>query len=280
MKKNDLFKKEGTIIRVLGVQTDKVLIVDCIKPHMPEWIASNEIPGDACDEEVLWQELGFEEEPLADLDSERRNKMYQRYTMIAGIIPFVGDKKIRAKLVKELVKEYHTTRQTITLHLCRYLAIQNIQSLLPKEHNWDRELTEDEKTMRWSLNKFFYNGDKNSLNMAYKMMLKTRYCDDDGKLLEVYPTFYQFRYFYRKMKKLQNFYISRDGLTNYQRNNRPCTGDGVQEYAPAPGEDMIWKNIRTRTIMRKCDYEGCMEFVKEVNRKKNSMIMKNENIPP
>ncbi len=62
-------------------------------------------------------------------------------------------------------------------------------------------------------------------------MLKEKYCNTAGQLLEHYPTFNQFRYFYRKHKKLQTYYISRNGLTNYQRNNRPLLGDGVQEYA-------------------------------------------------
>ena len=49
----------------------------------------------------------------------------------------------------------------------------------------------------------------------------------------------QFRYFYRKTRKLQNYYISRDGLSHYQRNNRPLIGDGVQEFAPAIGTGML-----------------------------------------
>ena len=38
---------------------------------------------------------------------------------------------------------------------------------------------------------------------------------------------------------MQNFYISRDGLKNYQRNNRPLVGEGVQEFAPAVGVGML-----------------------------------------
>lgn len=38
---------------------------------------------------------------------------------------------------------------------------------------------------------------------------------------------------------MQTFYISRDGLKNYQRNNRPLLGDGVQEFAPNVGIAML-----------------------------------------
>ena len=112
-------------------------------------------------------------------------------------------------------------------------------SLAPAVRQTERALTPDEKNMRWALNKFFYNRKRVSLMTAYTMMLKEKYSSLTGKLLEQYPSFYQFRYFYRKTRKLQHYYISRDGLTDYQRNHRPLTGDGVQEFAPAIGTGML-----------------------------------------
>lgn len=38
---------------------------------------------------------------------------------------------------------------------------------------------------------------------------------------------------------MENYYISRDGIKDYQRNNRPLLGDGVQEFAPAIGTAML-----------------------------------------
>jgi len=52
-------------------------------------------------------------------------------------------------------------------------------------------------------------------------MLKERYCDEGGNLLSEYPSFHQFRYFYRKHKSLQDYYISREGIKQYQRDHRP-----------------------------------------------------------
>jgi hypothetical protein len=75
------------------------------------------------------------------------------------------------------------------------------------------------------------------------MMLKEKYCDPAGNLLSNYPSFNQFRYFYRKHKKIENFCISRDGLTAYQRNSRPLVGDGVQEFAPVIGTAMLDSTI-------------------------------------
>jgi len=97
--------------------------------------------------------------------------------------------------------------------------------------------------MRWGLNKFFYCQHKNSLKTAYTLMLKSKYCDCEGQLSQTYPSFHQFRYFYRKNKKWQTYYISRYGLSNYQRNNRPLLGEGVRQFAPAPGVGMMDSTI-------------------------------------
>ena len=42
---------------------------------------------------------------------------------------------------------------------------------------------------------------------------------------------------------MQTYYISRNGLKSYQRNNRPLTGDGVQQFAQAIGVGMLDSTI-------------------------------------
>jgi len=239
MKKNDLYKKGDKILRVLKVKDDQALVVECISHTVPRWCPAKDVIGELCTEESLRAIVGFEEVDEDDLDRERRKVMYQRFTVIAGVLPYMADNKARNDAMDLIAKENGITKQTIRIYMCKYLALQSLQALLPKERETERELTADEKNMRWSLNKFFYTSDKNSLPKAYEMMLKAKYCDEAGKLKTEYPTFFQFRYFYRKTRKMQNYYISRDGLSNYQRNNRPCTGDGIHEYAPAPGVGMV-----------------------------------------
>ena len=45
------------------------------------------------------------------------------------------------------------------------------------------------------------------------------------------------------MECLQNYYISRGGIKNYQRNNRPLLGDGVQAFAHSVGFAMLDSTI-------------------------------------
>ncbi len=168
---------------------------------------------------------------------------HERYTLIAGVLPFVGDVKQRSSIIARIAEENQISRQTLRNYLCAYLVRQDIAALAPKQKQEEKPLTSDEKNIRWALNKFFYTRNKNSLTTAYTFMLKERYCDGTGQLKADYPSYYQFRYYYRKTRKLQTYYISRDGMKDYQRNNRPLLGDGIQEFAPAVGTAMLDSTI-------------------------------------
>jgi len=245
MEKNQLVKAQGTIYRVLAVDADDVLLIDCIKKKMPKWYKLVEVGRfESCTEEEL---LSSTETVLVeehDMSPKARQTVHERYTVIAGILPFVGDDRLRIEAIKRIAMEKGISMPTVRNYLCQYLAYQNISALLPKERGTvERELTEDEKNIRWALNKFYFSRHKNSLKTAYTYMLKERYCDGEGNLLPPYPSFNQFRYFHSKYKTQQNTIISRNGIKDYQRNHRPLLGDGVQEFAPAVGTGMIDSTI-------------------------------------
>lgn len=231
-----LLKNDNQIIRVLQTRDDKALVIDCVKRTMPMWITHSDVEGYVdCTEEELFLKTNVDFN--RELNGDERKIARERFTLIAGILPFVGDVKKRNFMIQQLSE--HISKQTIRKYLCLFLVYQNISVLAPSPKKNEKELTKDEKNMRWSLNKFFYTKNGNSLQTAYTMMLKEKYCDTQGQLLSEYPSFYQYRYFYRKTKKLQNFYISRDGLKDYQRNKRPLLGDGVQEFCPNVGTAML-----------------------------------------
>ncbi len=240
MKKYDLLRSGGNIIRVLDVKQKRVLVIDCINRKMPVWVEPMMMESySECSDRELFEVTGVSVMGIDDLDADQRKTMYERYTMIAPVLPFITEERVRSQLIFSIAKEYKVSKQTIRSYLCLYLVYLDVAALAPKKCQKKRELTQDEKHMRWALNKFFYTTKKQSLMTAYTMMLKEKYCDSMGVLVKEYPSFYQFRYFYRKTRKMQNFYISRDGLKNYQRNNRPLTGEGVQEFAPSVGVGML-----------------------------------------
>ena len=240
MKKYSLLKSDNNIIRVLEIQGNKILIIDCIKQTMPVWVDSSvENNYSPCSDSDLMELTGYHL-PCADtLTYHQRKTMHERYRLIAPILPYIADSKLRSDIISSISTERGISKQSIRNYLCLYLVYLNTSILAPKARSVEHSLTTDQKNMRWALNKFFYSKNKNSLNTVYTLMLKEKYCDSLGRLLEKYPSFYQFRYFYRKTRKMQNYYISRNGLSNYQRNYRPLTGNGIQEFAPTVGTGML-----------------------------------------
>lgn len=244
MQRNDLLQNDGTIYRVLDVTEERILVIDCIKRTMPQWIdAATMTQYQPATEAVLLERSQVELFDIDALDAESKKIVHERFTMVAGVLPFIADDRLRTYAINRIAADRNVSKQTIRNYLCLYLAYQNISTLAPKRTTSDKPLTKDEKNIRWALNKFFYTQNKNSLNTAYTYMLKERYTDGLGNLFSEHPTFNQFRYFYRKHRKMQTYYISRNGLKDYQRNNRPLIGNGVQEFAPAIGVGMLDSTI-------------------------------------
>ena len=237
MKKNDIVKTNAGVFRILSFDGEKVLAIDYEKKSMPRFFPLSFFEGAEIQDEIpstfpSWEELSPNERKIAQ----------KRYTMIAAAVAVVSDKQKRNSMIDYASAQFGVSKQTLRSFLCSYLVYQDISVLAPQRKK-EKELTRDQKNIRWALNKFFYTRNQNSLSTAYTMMLKEKYCDAYGNLVSKYPSFNQFRYFYRKNRKMENFHISRDGLTAYQRNNRPLVGDGVQEFAPCIGTAMLDSTI-------------------------------------
>lgn len=244
MQKNELYRNNNSIIRVLEIKNNAVLVIDCINKTMPQWIGVSFFEDwTKCLDETLHEITGIELQDIKTVSPENFKVAHQRYTMIAPIVMVLTDQDKKNEMIELISTNEKISKQTLRKYLCLYLIYQDISVLIPKTKNADKQLSQDEKNIRWALNKFYFSFYKHSLKTAYTMMLKAKYCDINGELISTYPTFHQFRYFYRKYKTKQTCYISRNGLTNYQRNNRPLLGDGIQEFAKAPGVGMLDSTI-------------------------------------
>lgn len=238
LKKDMLIKKEDgdvKLFRILAVQKEKVLAIDCIRKTMPVWISLENLQGFVEEKEDTGRDIDALEEYSPDV----RKIIYQRYNIISAILPFVDNEAMRRELIAGMAEEHKISKQTVRKYLCEYLATKDIRSLAPQERNTEKVLTKDQKNMRKALNKYFYTSKKRTLKSVYTLMLNDSYCDGEGKLLGMYPSFYQFRYFFRKYNTKQTEFISRNGLSYYQRNQRPLVGDGVQAFAPCVGVGML-----------------------------------------
>ena len=235
---NNLLKSNNSTIRILAEKNDEKLIINCDKKMMPVWIKIDEL--------LQYEPVKTDKYNLPNVEElcpEFQATAYKRYTIISPIVSNIENKNIRKDMIRKIAEINSLSTQTIRNYLWKYLVYQNISALAPRKSIKTIELSKDEKNMRWALNKFFYTKNKNSLNTAYKYMLKEKYCDNIGNLLPKYPSFYQFRYFYRQTKSMRKFYISRNGLKDYEKNNRPLLGDGIHEFANCIGTGMLDSTI-------------------------------------
>ena len=237
MECNTLIKKDNSLFRILKIENDMVFAIDCKNHRMPKWVDKEFfIDFTVCPEKDFIKD----EE---NLSPKQKEIAHRRYTMISHILPFADDKLLRERAIKSLCDYEKISPQTIKKYLCKYLVYQDINALANMPHNNFKTISDDEKNIRWSLNKYFYSSLKYTLKRSYEIMIKERYCGDNGILFETYPSFHQYRYYYRTHKNLQTFYISRNGIKDYQKNHRPLLGNGIQDFAPTVGTGMIDSTI-------------------------------------
>lgn len=247
MNKNELYYYNNSLIRILEITDTSYFVIDCVKCNMPYFIKIEEFKDYNLCENNIFTALNIllnnnddiNEIKITDFSKENQNIAHKRFSMIFPILSYIMNKSDRSRLIHLMADSNNVSTQTIKQYLCKYLAYQDITILIAKPKIKEKILSVDEKNIRWALNKYFYTTKKNSLNTTYIYLLKEKYCNENGQLKENYPTFNQFRYFYRKHKKLQNYYISRNGLKDYQKNKRPLLGDNIQEFAKNIGVGML-----------------------------------------
>ena len=236
MKKNDFCLYNEQAHRILSDKEDKALVINCEKVSMPFWVDRTKL------KENSEKSLVPQTATIDSLSPPDRKTAYQRYSLIAPVLPFVEDEYMRSKLIAQISENEGVSKQTIRKYLCLFLAHQDVGGLAPCKSQ-KRPLSQDEKNFRRALNKYYYSPLKHTLKGSYMLMLKECYTTSGGVLKGDYPPFHRYRYFFNKTKKMQSLYISRNGLTNYQRNNRPLVGGGVLEFANSIGVGMLDSTI-------------------------------------
>lgn len=237
-KKGDLLKKvinedEYLLMRVVFISENDVMLIDCIKKSMPKWYGMDELEG---------YEVEQENEADIELSPPALKKAYDRYNMISSILPYIGNIQVRTQLIHMTAEQHDISEQTVRKYICDYLAANDVAALAPQERE-QKALNADQQNMRKILNMYFFSTKKRSLKNCFNLMLAKYYCDETGQLLPEHPSIYQFRYFFRKYNQKSKEYISRNGLSFYQRNLRPLIGDGVQGFAGTIGMGMLDSTI-------------------------------------
>lgn len=159
---NKVYRQGDRIFRILDEEEKKILVIDSVKKGMPKWINISELENSVEISEEEFERSMKKEIPKESTLSSKKI-MHKRFTMISGILPYVGDKRKRSLRIAEAAEKYKVSQNTIRKHLVLYLAFQDISVLAPKEKKEKKDLSQDEKNMRWALNKFYYTKEKQSL---------------------------------------------------------------------------------------------------------------------
>jgi len=144
MKNNDIIKSKDTTYRILENSGDKVFVVDCNKKSVPKWIALEELSPFCLDKLVELPDIN-------DIDPLSRKLAYERFSVVARILPFIQNKSQRSQITSQIAIEKSISKQTIKNYLWLYLANQNITALAPKTKESENDLTAFEKNIRWAL---------------------------------------------------------------------------------------------------------------------------------
>lgn len=136
------------------------------------------------------------------------------------------DSDKRVEISNLIAQEHGISTRTVNRYYYSYLA-KGIYGLFPTQRKRKpSERTTDQANIQKALNQFFYSPYRMSLRMAYEMMLLNYYKDDNGVLKKDYPTYNQFRYYFRKHRDSKKESVLREGIGEHQKNRRPLMGAG------------------------------------------------------
>lgn len=160
---------------------------------------------------------------VSDIAATSTAALQKRLELIAPLTEddrCITDAEYRREVADRIAEDNKTTRKRVLRLYYRYLAtgspfIQKRQKEEPKRN----------KVFDWAIRKYYYSAKKFSLKATWELMLLERYTED-GKLVDNHPSFSAFQhYFYAyNYHKNPQKTIARQGLSYYQRNERPAFG--------------------------------------------------------
>ena len=107
MKNKDIIACGASLYRVLNVADGTMFVMDCLNPKMPFWTSGVEDDCKYVTEQELYERTGKVNTALDDLDAVRRRVALNRYTIIAGVLPFLTDVNMRGEIIKRLANEHN-----------------------------------------------------------------------------------------------------------------------------------------------------------------------------
>ena len=134
----------------------------------------------------------------------------------------ITNRRQRKLLAEVIAKNNKTTVRRILRLYYQYLSTGVLVSKRDKKETRNADFD-------WAITTYYFSSKKLSLRAVYELLLADRFLLPNGKIASDAPSWKSFEhYYYRKKyhKKSQNS-IARDGLSNYQRNERMIVGSAA-----------------------------------------------------
>ena len=122
MKKNDLIKTEDGIYRILSIEANRVLAIDCIKKTMPKFY-----PVSSFGNGELIDRIPADFPDMEDLSPADRKIAQERYTMIAGAVSVVDDIQQRNLMIEKSSKKHSRKVDCLAGYIPNFHSKQNEQ---------------------------------------------------------------------------------------------------------------------------------------------------------
>jgi hypothetical protein len=259
---NSLYKiiqnSEALTIRVLYLYSDMIFVIEPQKNQLPYRISLIDFQNGLQSGTIEIVEHDdflpvINSGSLSDKYLSIRDKAYYAIENLVTNEPDIYISDYRKMVVKESSLKAGISEQSVINYLKRYWSRGKTKNaLIPdylncgclenalnvKKRGRRRTgiengipVTEDtRKIFNVSLNKYYYNTRKNSLKVAYMLMLKEYYPRLDGEM----PSFGQFRYHFEKNRDYMVEISSRNGLKDFLKNNREILGSARDDVL-SPG---------------------------------------------
>ena len=133
MQRNDVLRCGEAIVRVLDIRENQVLVVTYPQKSVPLWINQEELKTYQSFKE---EEIPFFPPDFEELSPDQRRIAHERYTLIAGILPFIGDERQRCALIARISEEKGISKATLRRYLHQYLVYQRVYTLAPKKRSY------------------------------------------------------------------------------------------------------------------------------------------------
>ena len=206
----------GVRFRVLQQDAGGAWVIAYDEYQMPVYINRDELE---CAERIT-----APEEYVRNRERPMSAAQQQRYDMLRPALDdarCITDEAHRAEVFAAIAREHNTTVRRLRRLYHAYLAYGSLTKGKPREII---RRTDFEAAIR----KYYFSAKRNSLRTAYELFILENYTNK-GVLADEIPSWSSFRlYYFRHFKGDPQKEIAREGLTAYQRNNRPLYGSAMQ----------------------------------------------------